>query len=122
MAVMTAIAAVLWVIYWLLRRPAVDVSQAARMGASAVVVFLLGSGFGIWRRWTGRSTSRSCAESTAIAGLSSDQVGFYVPAGVQRFTFGHTAFGDSLVAPRDATGTSLSTPPTRTVPTSGYRS
>ena len=103
MAVMTAIAAVLWVIYWLLRRPAVDVSQAARMGACAVVVFLLGSGFGIWTALDGPEHINGPAQSaTAIAGLSSDPVGFFVPTEVQRFTFGHTALGDSLVAQRDA--------------------
>ena len=103
MAVMAAIAAVLWIIYWLLRRPAVDVSQLVRMGACALGVFVLGSGFGVWTALDGPEHITGPAQSpTVIAGLSSDPVGFIVPTEVQRFTFGHATLGDSLVAERDA--------------------
>ena len=103
MAVMTAVAAALWGISWLIRRPPVEVSRLMRMAACALVVFVLGSGFGIWTALDGPEHINGPAQSTsAIAGLSSDPVGFVVPTEVQRLTFGHAALGDSLVAQRDA--------------------
>jgi hypothetical protein len=103
MAVMTAIAAALWGIFWLIRRPPVEVSRLMRMGACALVVFVLGSGFGIWTALEGPEHINGPAQSTtAIAGLSSDPVGFFTPTEIQRLTFGHAASGDSLVAQRDA--------------------
>ncbi len=103
MAVMAAIAAALWIIYWLLRRPAVDIPRLARMGACALLVFVLGSGFGVWTALEGPEHITGPAQSpTVIAGLSSDPVGLIVPTEVQRFTFGHATLGDSLVAERDA--------------------
>ncbi len=102
MAVMAAIAAVLWGLFWLLRRPPVEVGRLARMGACAALVFALGSGFGIWTALDGPEHINGPAQNpTVIAGLSSDPVGFFVPSEVQRFTFGHAALGDSLVAERD---------------------
>ena len=103
MAVMAAVAAVLWIVYWLLRRPAVDISRLVRMGACALLVLVLGSGFGVWTALDGPEHITGPAQSpTVLAGLSSDPVGFVVPTDVQRFTFGHATFGDSLVAERDA--------------------
>jgi dolichyl-phosphate beta-glucosyltransferase len=72
------------------------------MGACAALVFVLGSGFGIWTALDGPEHITGPAQNpTVIAGLSSDPVGFFVPSEVQRFTFGHAALGDSLVAERD---------------------
>jgi hypothetical protein len=103
MVVITAIAAALWCVYWLFRRPRVDVSRVARMGACAVGVLALVGGFGIWTALAGPDHIDGPAQSaTTIAGLSSDPVGLVVPSRVQRFTFGHAELGNSLVAQRDA--------------------
>jgi hypothetical protein len=102
MAVMAVIGAVIWGIFWLLRRPHVDVRRLTRMGACAIAVFALGGGFGIWTALDGAQHINGPAQSaTAIAGLSTDPAGFFVPSDVQRFTFGQAPLGDSLVAQRD---------------------
>ena len=103
MAVMAVVAAALWGVSWLFRRPPVPVGQVATMGVCAVLVFVLGSGFGVWTALEGPEHINGPAQNpTVIAGLSSDPAGVIVPTQVQRFTFGHSAVGDALVAERDA--------------------
>jgi hypothetical protein len=100
MVVMTVIAGA---VYWLARRPRVEVSRLARMGGCAVAVIALGSGFGAWMALAGPEHVHGPEQpAVAIAGLSSDPVGLVVPTLYERFTFGHAALGDSLVAQRDA--------------------
>jgi hypothetical protein len=102
MAVMTAVGAVICAVFCLIRRPHVDVAKVTRMGACAIAVFVFGGGFGMWTALDGPEHINGPAQSaTAIAGLSSDPVGFFVPSQVQRITFGHAELGDSLVAQRD---------------------
>ncbi len=103
MVVMTAIAGIVGGVYWLVRRPAVEVPQLARMGGCAVAVLAIVGGFGIWTALAGSQHINGPEQSaTTIAGLSTDPVGFVVPTLVQRYTFGHGALGDSLVAERTA--------------------
>ena len=103
MVVMTVIAGAIGGAYWLVRRPRVEISKLARMGGCAVAVAAVGSGFGAWMALAGPEHVHGPEQpAVAIAGLSSDPVGFVVPTLAQRFTFGHAALGDSLVAQRDA--------------------
>lgn len=103
MVVMTVIAGVIGGVYWVIRRPRVEVSKLARMAGCAIAVIAVGSGFGAWTALTGPQHVHGPEQpAVAIAGLSSDPVGFVVPTVYQHFTFGHEALGDSLVAQRDA--------------------
>ncbi len=103
MVVMTLIAAAIGGAYWLVRRPRVETSKLTRMGGCAVAVIVVGVGFGAWVALAGPQHVHGPEQpAVAIAGLSSDPVGFVVPTLAQHFTFGHAALGDSLVAQRDA--------------------
>jgi hypothetical protein len=103
MVVFIALAAVLGGVSALIRRPRVEVSRLTRMGGCAIAVIALGSGFGIWTAVAGPQHINGPEQSlTTLAGLSSDPVGFVVPTQIQRFTFGQSAFGDSLVGERNA--------------------
>lgn len=103
MVVMTVIAGAIGGAYWLVRKPQIEVSKLATMGGCAVAVIAVGSGFGAWTALAGPEHIHGPEQpAVAIAGLSSDPVGLVVPTLYQRFTFGHAALGDSLVAQRDA--------------------
>ncbi len=103
MAVLTAIAAVIGGVWWAVRRPDIDVARLARMGGCAVALVVVVAGFGAWLALTGPEHINGPQQpAVAIAGLSSDPVGFVVPTLYEHFTLGHAGLGDSLVAQRDA--------------------
>ena len=87
----------------LVRRLDVDLARLAKMAAVAVVVALLGVGYGAWVALEGPQHIHGPAQpAVAIAGVSSDPAGLVVPTQNQHFTFNEAARGDSYVAQRDA--------------------
>jgi len=100
--VMTLWAVVLALAYVLWRRPAVDWARLARLGACAVAVVVLFTGYAAWTAVDGPEHVNGPVQSlSATAGQSTDPVGLVVPTLNQRFTLGHTALGNTLVAARD---------------------
>ncbi len=102
LVVMTCIALVLAGGYALFRHVQFDRTRFAQMAGCAVVVVVLGTGYGAWLAVAGPGHITGPAQpASAIAGVSDDPVGLVVPTSDQRFTFGHSALGNSLVAVRD---------------------
>ena len=102
LVIMTACAAVLLGGYALARHMTLDARRLGISAACALGVVLLGAGFGAWTALEGPEHIHGPVQSaTAIAGMSTDPVGLVVPTLDQRFTLGHAALGDSLVAARD---------------------
>ena len=100
--VMTLWAVVLALAYVLWRRPAVDWARLARLGACAVAVVVIFTGYAAWTAVDGPEHVNGPVQSlSATAGQSTDPVGLVVPTLNQRFTLGHTALGNTLVAARD---------------------
>jgi len=100
--VMTFIAAVVSGAYVLLKRIPLDSRRLARMVACAAVVIAVGTGYGALIAVAGpEHISGPAQPATAIAGETIDPLGLVVPTIDQRFSFGHAALGDSLVAARD---------------------
>jgi len=101
LCVMTCIAAAVSGAYVLSKRVPLDGRRLGRMVACAVVVVIVGTGYGAWTAVAGPEHISGPAQSaTAIAGETNDPLGLVVPTIDQRFTFGHAALGDSLVAAR----------------------
>jgi hypothetical protein len=87
----------------LFRRLNVDRVRIAKMTAVAVVVAVLGVGYGAWVALEGPDHIHGPAQpAVAIAGISSDPAGLVVPTENQHFTFNEASLGDSYVAQRDA--------------------
>jgi len=87
----------------LIRRLDMDLTRIAKMTAVAVVVALLGVGYGAWAALEGPDHIHGPAQSAvAIAGISSDPAGLVVPTQNQHFTFNEATLGNSYVAQRDA--------------------
>ena len=102
LCVMTCIAVVISGAYVLSRRIPLDSRRLARMVACAAVVVAVGTGYGAWTAVAGpEHISGPAQPASAIAGETNDPLGLVVPTLDQRFTFGHAALGDSLVAARD---------------------
>ena len=81
----------------------VDLTRIAKMVAVAVVVAVLGVGYGAWVALEGPAHIHGPAQpAVAIAGISSDPAGLVVPTQNQHFTLGQAGRGDSYVAQRDA--------------------
>jgi hypothetical protein len=79
-----------------------DHRRLLQLGGCAVVVVALGTGYGAWVAVAGPEHITGPAQpAAAVAGETIDPVGLVVPTLDQRFTFGHAALGDSLVALRD---------------------
>ncbi|HUC04005.1 MAG TPA: hypothetical protein VL961_01315, partial [Acidimicrobiales bacterium] len=65
-------------------------------------VVVLGTGYAAWTAVDGPEHVDGPVQSlSATAGQSTDPLGLVVPSLNQRFTFGHTALGNTLVAARD---------------------
>jgi uncharacterized membrane protein (DUF485 family) len=102
LVVMTVITLVVAAVFVLRARPTFDRRRLALMGASAVVVIALGTGYGAWVAVAGPQHITGTAQpATVIAGESIDPYGLVVPTLNQHFTLGHAALGDSFVAIRD---------------------
>ena len=102
LAVMSLWAVVLALAYVLWRRPSVDWTRLGRLGACVVAVVVLGTGYAAWTALDGPEHVNGPVQSlSATAGQSTDPVGLVVPTLNQRFTFGHTALGNTLVSARD---------------------
>jgi hypothetical protein len=101
--VMLVVAAVIAGVWWLARRPAVDVRAMVTMGGCAVAVLAVLAGYGAWMALLGPGHVHGPEQSpTTLAGISSDPVGLVVPTSTQQFTFGHAHDGNALVAQRTA--------------------
>jgi hypothetical protein len=103
LAVMTGIAAVLGagVVAW--KHVPLDRRRLATFAECAVVVVVLGVGYGAWLAVAGPHHITGPAQpAPAIASISVDPVGLVVPTIDQHFTLGHETLGDSLVALRDS--------------------
>ncbi len=86
----------------LLKRTVLDRRRLVTLAGCTVMVTALGVGYGAWLAVAGPHHITGPAQpASAIAGVTIDPVGLVVPTLDQRFTFGHTALGDSLVAARD---------------------
>jgi hypothetical protein len=82
-----------------------DHRRLVRMGGCAVLVVVLGTGYGAWVAVAGPGHITGSAQpANVIAGESIDPFGLVVPTLDQRFVFGHAALGDSFVAIRDPNG------------------
>jgi hypothetical protein len=102
MAVMLLVAFVLFGAGVVSHRLEVDIRRLIGVVICVTVVSLVGIGYGAWTALAGPEHINGPAQTaTALAGISSDPVGLIVPTTNQRFTFGHGALGDSLVAARD---------------------
>ncbi len=72
-----------------------------RLGLVAVLVGVLGGGYGAWVALRGPEHITGPAQTpAALAGISSDPLGLIVPTSNQHFTFGQASRGDSYVAVR----------------------
>jgi hypothetical protein len=102
LVVMTCIALVVGGGYVLVKHVALDRRRLLTLAGCAVVITALGVGYGAWVAVAGPHHITGPAQpATAIAGVTIDPVGLVVPTLDQRFTLGHTALGNSLVALRD---------------------
>jgi hypothetical protein len=100
---MMFVAAVIGGVYWVARRPPVDVGALAKAGGVAIGVLAVLAGVGAWTALLGPQHVHGPEQSPAtLAGISSDPVGLVVPTSIQQFTLGHAALGDSLTAQRDS--------------------
>jgi len=80
-----------------------DGRRLAKMVLCAAIVVGAGTGYGAWMAVAGPEHITGPAQpAAAIAGETVDPLGLVVPTLDQRFTFGHAALGDSLVAARDS--------------------
>jgi hypothetical protein len=103
MVVLTVVAAAVGAVWWVFRRPRVEVARLAKMGGCVLAVIAIGSGVGAWLALTGPQHVHGPEQpAVVLAGLSSDPVGLVVPTLFEHFTFNHAGLGDSLVAQRDA--------------------
>ena len=103
MAIMGLIAAVVGGVYWLTKKPAVDIKRLGTMAGCAIAVLALLGGYGAWMALLGPGHIHGPEQTrTALAGISVDPEGLITPTSIQQFTFGHASLGDSLVAQRDA--------------------
>jgi hypothetical protein len=102
LVVMTLIATVVGLLFMWRSRTTVDVARLGKMLGCAAIVVALGAGYGALIAVAGPGHIHGPAQpATAIAGETNDPVGLFAPTLDQRFTFGHTALGNSLVAARD---------------------
>ena len=101
MVVLALIAICVGALLWVLRRFDVDVRSAMKLGVIAVLVGILGIGYGAWVALRGPEHINGPAQTaSALAGISSDPLGLVVPTGNQHFTFGQASRGDLYVASR----------------------
>jgi hypothetical protein len=102
LVVMTCCAIVLGGGYALWRHVVIDRRKLVTMVGCTAVVIALGVGYAAWVAVAGPEHITGPAQpANAIAGVTVDPVGLVVPTLDQRYTFGHEALGDSLVALRD---------------------
>jgi hypothetical protein len=101
MVVLTLIAICFGAVLWVLRRFEIDARSVIKLGVVAVLVGILGVGYGAWVALRGPEHINGPAQTAAaLAGISSDPLGLVVPTSNQHFTFGHASLGNSLVAGR----------------------
>jgi hypothetical protein len=101
LAVMTVIALVVGAACLWRTHARVDGRRLLTFAGCAVVVIVLGVSYGAFLAVAGPHHITGPAQpATAIAGVTNDPVGLVVPTGDERFTLGHVALGDSLVAIR----------------------
>jgi hypothetical protein len=99
--VMTGIAALIGLGWVLWKHVSLVRLRMVTFAACAVIVVVLGIGYGAWLAVAGPQHITGPAQpASAVAGVTVDPLGLVVPTLDQQFTLGHTTLGDSLVALR----------------------